>query len=389
MSGHAILGASKAGLWLECPAMPRLTKDIPRKSSDAADLGTAAHALGEICLREEKQAVEYLGESFGLEENLFEADVEMVEAVQVYLDVVREYLVNYPGSALHVEKKFKLDWLHSGLWGTADAVIEIPFLKIVVIDLKYGVGKLVDPANNPQAMYYGLGASHGEDYGTCEIVIVQPRAAGEKIKRWETSIEALESWGRDVLLPGALATENVSAQPAPGQHCAQYFCSAKPFCPALRKKALEAANIPVGKDNWPTEVKPKLPPVANMSPEQLARALDLADLVEPWLKAVKEAAFDAESLPGWKKVEGRGTRYWGLKDNEVLAKLTKYRSDVYDTKLKSVSQMEKMIKAAGGNPKAELEGLIEVKKGVVLARESDPRPAITQADPFGGVDAEL
>ena len=52
MSGsHALLSASAAKRWLNCPPSVRLTESMPDTSSDYAEEGTVAHALAELKLR--------------------------------------------------------------------------------------------------------------------------------------------------------------------------------------------------------------------------------------------------------------------------------------------------------------------------------------------------
>lgn len=48
---HAVLGASGADRWINCPPSARLQEHIPDKISEYADEGTAAHELSELILR--------------------------------------------------------------------------------------------------------------------------------------------------------------------------------------------------------------------------------------------------------------------------------------------------------------------------------------------------
>lgn len=87
---HAILGASSASRWLACPGSVRLTKDLPDQSSPYAALGSAAHDLCEKCLLDGSDAVSHMGEYISAKGEEFQVDAEMADAVQVYLDYVRE-----------------------------------------------------------------------------------------------------------------------------------------------------------------------------------------------------------------------------------------------------------------------------------------------------------
>ena len=48
---HAVLSASSSSRWLACPPSALLNADAPDSSSEAAEQGTAAHALAEHKLK--------------------------------------------------------------------------------------------------------------------------------------------------------------------------------------------------------------------------------------------------------------------------------------------------------------------------------------------------
>ena len=51
MIDHAILSASGAHRWSVCTPSARLEEKFPKKSSEYAEEGTAAHALAELVAR--------------------------------------------------------------------------------------------------------------------------------------------------------------------------------------------------------------------------------------------------------------------------------------------------------------------------------------------------
>ena len=165
----------------------------------------------------------------------------MADGVQVYVDAVRAELE--PGDLLLVEQPFSLDQLRppGEMFGTADAVIYKPKLRrLLVFDLKYGAGVVVEAVGNPQGRYYGLGACMAladRPVSEVEIVIVQPRAphpAGP-IRRETISAFELVEWSAD-LLEAAERTLDPEAPLVPGAWCR--FCPAAGICPALREQAL-------------------------------------------------------------------------------------------------------------------------------------------------------
>ena len=88
MTLHARLSPSSAQRWINCPGSIReIEKAPPAPDSFAAREGTAAHELAEVCLKRNQNADEFIGAFF----NDFEVDEEMADAVQLYLDTVREY----------------------------------------------------------------------------------------------------------------------------------------------------------------------------------------------------------------------------------------------------------------------------------------------------------
>jgi hypothetical protein len=253
------------------------------------------------------------------------------------------------------------------------------------VDYKHGIGVPVDPFNNPQLMIYALGVvrkygATGDD--TVDMYVVQPRAdasiTGKPHWRCFTLTAAeLEEWAERVLIPAAKATEDPDAPLCSGHHCR--FCDAAPVCPELSKKACEAAKIAFADDGLPIEASPVLPAPKDLPRPQLARALDLAGIVEPWIKAVREYASEllrsGEEVPGWKLVATKGNRKWAdpQEAETTLRDLAYVGLDVCDHKIKTVAQMEKALKAIGEDPKSVLEGLWTRPEGVTIAPASDPR----------------
>ena len=77
---HALLSASSATRWINCPPSARLCENQPDKPSEYAEEGTQAHALCEYKLRE------YLGENVqDPTENLSKYNSEMEESAKFYL----------------------------------------------------------------------------------------------------------------------------------------------------------------------------------------------------------------------------------------------------------------------------------------------------------------
>ena len=307
----------------------------------------------------------------------------MADAVQVYLDTVREIKATLKGSILLIEHQFDLSRIHDGMFGTCDAVIIQPFGRVVVIDYKHGAGKFVEVEENPQAMFYGLGAlAHPKAVGAeeVELIIVQPRAQGAPVRRWLTTVEHLEAFS-NLLGDKAREATGPEAKFVPGDHCK--WCPYAPHCGAIRAEATAVARVPD-----PAFQPVSTPPApSSLTPEQLGKVLFWSDTIETWLGSVRDYVKDllrqGQTVPGYKLVQGRATRKW---TDEKLVVDTLPASVIYEHKLRSPAQAEKALKAIGADPKQILP-LISETRGVSLAPAEDPRPALNTNPGFTPISA--
>lgn len=385
-SAHSILGASSSHRWLNCPGSIRLSAGMPKTSSKYADEGTAAHELAEMCLENRTVARKYIGSFITVGETAYEVTEEMVEAVQLYLDVVRSDLQDAgKGAELEVEKRFHLDWLYDGMFGTNDALVGQPFGLLRVYDFKYGAGVAVDVTDNTQLMYYALGAAHGETYDEVELIIVQPRAQHPDgpVRRQRMSVAELDRWADQVLLPGAEETEKADAPTNAGEWCR--FCPAMAICPAQKEVAIRSAQFAF-------QDKPQAPPMAaSLAPSELRQILDKASMIEAWLESCREHArllleqgADPNEL-GYKLVAGRASRKW-IDEADAEQFLTTLDIDPFEHKLKSPAQAEKALR---GPAKKALEDMVQTVRGVQLAPLSDKREAVGGAAALAFKEVEL
>lgn len=360
---------------MECPGSIQLSKGVEDKSSPFAMEGTAAHDLAATALKDQCDAVDYIGTQWQGGTMHFTATEEMVEAVQTYLDAVNGDAE--PSDELYVEHKFTLEQVYRGMFGTADAVRLQPRKRLLrVYDFKYGAGVAVDVEGNPQLTYYGLGAALSfTGFDEVEMVIVQPRAihAAGPVRRWRLSILDLLEF-QDDLRQAAVKTEAVDAPLKAGDHC--QFCPAKGFCPELRGAGARAAMVEF------TEVGVNTPAAPNfLTPEQIDRILRDADVTEVWINAVREYAkgmlVGGGTIPGWKLVAKRANRQWTdqLDAALTLQALGVPEDKIYTKKIVSPAQGEKLLPKKVRKELAELI-VPGVSSGTTLARAEDPRPAV-------------
>lgn len=379
---HATLSASGSHRWLACPGSIRLCEGIVSPSSKYAEEGQAAHKLAEHCLVNKVMAKKFLGKTITINNNKYEVTEEMVEAVQLYIGTIivdfKQAQLLHQSPDLIVEHQFNLNWLYPGLFGTNDCKVGIPFGLLRIYDFKYGAGVPVEVENNSQMLYYALGAAHNEAYEEIELVIVQPRAPHSKgpIRRWTLSTSELNKWGREVLLPGAIATTKPNAVLKAGRHCT--FCPAMAICPEQSKLAMTVAKGVF------SEVPSMPPEPRTMDYRQLKKILDASDLVEAWLKACRAHVYallengvaKPEEL-GYKIVMGGSSRSWKDEKDAEKYLLALLDDEAHTKKLVSPAQAEKLLK--GKEAKQVIASMVNVSRGKALVSASDPREALVPA----------
>lgn len=321
--GHARWSASSTTANVNCSGRLTLVEEanLPDLEGEAAAWGTACHEISERVLRSPKiKASSFIDEVIKTKRHNITVDEEMVETSEVYTDYVFGRLIEYadycigegvePDGKLLIEQNFSFASLNPPFeaGGTGDAIMYFPLWKLLeVADLKGGRGVVVEVEGNMQARSYGLGAvlsMPGLDVETVMSTIVQPRAfhASGRIRSEKYHISELIEWTADLLVsmgkskqamddrqtmtPMAWAEKYLKA----GDHCK--FCPVAGICPALEQKALDAAMVYFDDLDQP-QIKNK---PDTMTPEQLSARLDLLDMIEDWIKAVRSYShYQAES----------------------------------------------------------------------------------------------
>ena len=374
---HSKLGASNTSRWMNCPGSVEATKDYPDTKNIYAAEGTAAHSIGDACLKSHKDAEAYLGNVIAVDEWEFEVNREMVTGVQMYLDVVRDDMKELGAKQIYAEQRVDLNRVHKGMFGTSDAIlIKGKYLK--VYDLKYGRG-VVDVRENTQALFYAVGAlllmDQKKEVQEIEMVIVQPRVA-DPIKRWTVTRQYLKDW-IVVLREAAAATLADDAPRIPGEKQCQ-FCEHKPACPELEQFALEKAMI-----EFDDEGDVSITETDELSEEQMTGILKWSNFIQNYLKAVESKALQmlkrGEKVKGFKLVEKRAIRQWnkdasveeglldmGLLIDEILS----------EPSLLSPAQIDKLLSK---EQRQDMNANLITKKssGTKMVPESDPAPEVS------------
>jgi len=366
---HALLSPSSSKQWLKCPLSITLIKQFPPKEETSvfAAEGTSAHELGEMALLMGVDPNKYLGHKIGD----FVVDEAMIEAVNIYVD----YVVSL-GGTYETEIKVKIN---DEVYGTCDTTV-VCGNTLHVIDLKYGKGVEVFAENNTQAMIYALGAlKKFDNTNITEVVctIVQPRIFGDRIKTFNISAEDLINWGKQELETGCKkALDDSCLDFEIGEWCK--FCKTKAHCQGMKDKTME-----ITRQDFASVINKKeivLPNITTLSGTELGRIMEFADLVEGWFKAIKETATDkihnGEPITGYKLVKGRNNRSWANKDKAEQIYSELLGKKAYETKFRSVAQIEKELKKS---KEIIQDGLVNISCNPVMAKESDKRKAITSS----------
>lgn len=387
---HALLSASGADRWINCPPSARLNERMPDSRSEYADEGTAAHELSELVIHrkltileaKERKDLDRKIESFKLSSEYY--GPEMESAVQFFVDLVGERFMEAKArsedAVLLLEDRLDFsEWVPEG-FGTGDVVL-IADGVMEIIDLKYGKGVPVSAFGNPQLRLYGLGAwaEHSYLYDIKEIrmTIVQPRL--DSISSDSMNIVDLLDWAESVVKPAAELAFAGEGEFKAGDHCR--WCKVKGNCRARADENMKALAY---------EFKDP----ALLSLEEIGSILYVAEQLKAWAKDVEDhahgQALKGEKIPQWKLVEGRSNRKItdeGNAQRELIG--CGYSVEmITKTELLGISALEKLV---GKKDLAEILGdLIQKPPGKpTLVPETDKRPELNSIEnDFADIDME-
>ena len=331
MPKHALLSASSAKRWTECPPSAKLNAEALDQTSIYAEEGTDAHTLCQYLVEKE----------YGLptkdpRENLTYYNKEMEECASIYLQTVNELMAEARKEcfqpAILVEHRVNFSkWVPEG-FGTADCVI-LSDKTAYVIDYKHGAGVLVSAKENVQLMCYALGIldilRSLYDTERISLTIVQPRK--DNISTWSISIEELLTWADSFLAPRAAEAFRGKGEFKAGEHC--QFCKIKATC---RKRA--ETNLELAKLDF------ELP--ATLDDSEITDVLSKVDNLVTWANDVKEyalkEALSGKKYEGFKLVEGRSTRKF-TNENAVAKAVTEAGFNPYEQKLLGITAMTSLL----------------------------------------------
>ena len=367
MGEHALLSASSAHRWLNCPPSIRLTESYEDKGSDYAAQGTDAHALCEYRL---KQLLGIAAQD--PMENLTWYDDEMeccaADYTSYIADLIAEAKTHCKDPIVLIEQRLDFARFVENGYGTGDCLV-IGDGTLNVIDLKYGKGIEVEAQWNPQMMLYALGALELFDdlYNIHDVTmtIFQPRRANVSV--WTMAKRDLYQWAEDTLRPAAELAFKGEGTYRSGDWC--QFCKAKQEC-----RARADAQMALVRYDF------QMPPL--LSDEEVEDILGRVDQLVSWAEDLKayalQSAMNGKQWPGWKLVEGRSNRRY-VDETIVADRVSAAGLDPFEHKLRGITSMTSLL----GRKRFDdmLGSLIEKPQGKpTLAPESDKRPALDTND---------
>lgn len=376
---HALLSASAAHRWLNCPPSAKICAELPDTESEYAKEGSLAHEMCEIKLNAfiTPTPKGTLTRKLNKPKKHELYKPEMDGYTDDYVDYIKKIALGFPTKA-HISSERKIDYSDyaPGGFGTADCII-LHGNDLYIIDFKYGKGVPVSAEDNPQMMLYALGAvrefSIVYPISNVHLSIVQPRIGN--ISEWEISTADLLSWGESIKLVARLAYAGEGDFKS-GDHCR--FCKIKQTCRERAKDNLKLAQYEFAK---PVDIAKGGEPT--LSDNEVGEVLKLAGNLKKWVEDIEAYALTAilngKEITGWKAVEGRTTRSFTDIDKvfEVLENNGFPREAFYERKQLPFTKIESIV--GKKDFEALLEHLITRTKGKpTLVPESDKRPPYVQ-----------
>jgi len=403
MSTHEKLSPSGRHKFKNCPGSVREEAKWPNTSSMSSIDGTHTHTVIEHSVKDGLvDPFMYLGTVMKDHEGSFLIDSARCERAKFTIDYVKSVIEKYPEGSCEViaERKVNPEYLigRNDMKGTVDITIITPDM-IEIVDHKDGMSDARESARLQMEPYavgvlaeYKIPRGKPYPFRKVRMTMSQPKLALK-------NMNPLVSWDLDVdyvvdTLVGELVVEgqrcdDPNAPLVAGELQCKY-CRNK-TCTERYKTSMDALSI-IPMVDISTQSANKDP--AQMSDKQLAEILEAEPLITTLLKSAKEEAEkrlkSGISVPGFKLVEGRGSRAWALSEGDIADKLKKMgipKDCLYESKLVSPAKAEKLVWEKRDGTKAQLsarqiktlntEYVAALEGKPTVAPASDDRPAIS------------
>ncbi|QXV73619.1 CRISPR/Cas system-associated protein [Rhizobium phage RHph_X2_30] len=375
----------------------KLGLDLIDDSSDAADEGTAAHSIRELCLDIGLDPYEFVGTDIGVNGKTFTCDEDMAAALQPGIDRVREFEgIMFIEFRVDITPWTGLDESGNPQGGTLDCGI-VGEDEICINDLKFGKGIPVEAVGNTQIRLYALGfyeqvAKFLTKATKFRLMIDQPRH-GRGGGEWVQTLEELQAFGEYVKERAAL-TFDPNAPCTPSKDACQWCAAAKVdgACPEYEAWNLEFCDIEFENlddyDEFGIEIE--TPDVEGLTVARKRAIYDHLPVIRKFLTRVEQSVAEAVRsgqgyLYGKKLVAGRRTHRKHIDEDQSAEWLhEKGYSDeqIFTKKLKTPAMLDKVC-GKGKFPKEMVKG--GQPKPAIVPIE-DARPALLVTTDFDNLD---
>ena len=336
---HALLSASGAHRWMNCPPSALLADKIEDQPTVFAEEGTFLHELCELKLHKylqdldpailETEYREHMDNEFYTEE----AEEATDEYVSFCVEIIEAVRASCPDPLILVEHKLDYSEYVPGGFGTGDMLI-VGDGVLEIIDFKGGRGVRVEAERNPQLMLYALAGllefDPLYDIHTIRMSIVQPRL--HNTSSYEITPEDLLHWAETEVAPKAALAIAGKGEFKAGEHCR--FCKARFTCRARSEYYMSLAR----KDFKEADL---------LTDEEIADILPVAQNLTKWVEDLVSyataQAVKGKTWPGYKLVASQTKRKY-TSDADVIRVCTEAGyTNIYKTTLLGISDLEKAI----------------------------------------------
>lgn len=393
-------------MWAYCSGSLVPNVIAPDRAGEAAAEGTVAHGVGEVWLNEGVRPDRLVGTVETIAEGQQSFDIEIDDVMLDYVEMYVNWCIYLPGDHF-VETRVDFSDLTpiENQGGTCDHAACEPG-RLVITDLKYGLGVRVYANKNTQALLYAYGFFRAYDwfynFETILIRICQPRL--DHFDEWEITREELLGWAA-WLKERAFAAWCYDGPRTPGEKQCQ-FCKIKHDCKAfvtwverLTDGVFDNLDKPITADDMEDTIfrldagkNYHLKPVAldELTLEHKVAIYRHKSLISVWLddlgKDLYERLKNGEKVPDWKLVQGKMQRSFKNEDDafEQLEFIGLSEDQIRPRVMKSPAQIEDQLVKAGFKRK-QLPDLLDplIKKSPgnpTMVPESDPRPSLNSFD---------
>lgn len=413
-SSHSIFSPSGSGMWLNCLGSLIPNVLAPDTAGFEAAEGTVAHGCGELWLKSGRRPDHLVGtiEQVREGDQVFDITIDdvMLEHVRNYYD----WCACLPGDHF-VEVRVDFSDLTpiQNQGGTCDHAA-CQQGKLVVTDLKYGVGVKIYAEGNTQALIYAYGFFREYDwmydFQEIELRICQPRL--DHYDTWAVTREQLLEFAEYVKQRAAAAWV-LDAPRSPGdKQCT--FCKVKADCGAHAAMVVRmsdgvfdnldapvtSAEVAAVKDGLDFGVPVNFAPAAQLSVADLAAIYRFKGVTEKWLAEVgerlKQLLKEGVDVPGYKLVQGKSSRSFPNQKaaTEHLQFLGLTFDEIAPRQMVSPAQAEDLLLKQGYKRKmlpSLLNDVVQRAPGApTMVPSTDKRPSLLESSEgvFGDLDGE-